>query len=82
MFIFAIKDVKSGFTSIFPRTNELLAQRDFAGAVNGAPNQLNMFPEDFELWQIGEFNIQSGEVTNNLKFITNAISVKETQKNE
>lgn len=82
MFIFAIKDVKSGFTSVFPRANEQLAQRDFSGAVNGAPNQLNMFPEDFELWKVAEFNVQSGEVKSDLKFITNAISVKETQKNE
>lgn len=77
MLIYSIKDVKSGFTSIFPRANDELANRDFYGAVNGETNQLNLFPEDFELWRIAEFNPDSGEIKSDLKFITNAISVKD-----
>lgn len=74
MFIYSIKDVKSGFTSIFQSANDDIAKRDFSAAVNGAPNLLNSFPEDFELWRVGDFNIQSGEVSSDLKFITNAFS--------
>lgn len=80
MFIYAIKDVKSGFTTIFPRANDELARRDFYGAVNSSNNQLNTFPEDFELWRVAEFDIQSGESKTDLKFITNAISEMDFQR--
>lgn len=39
------------------------AMRGFTDAVNDPANkQLNQHPEDFELWHIGYFNDQTGEL--------------------
>lgn len=75
MLVFAIKDVKVGFMSPFIRQNKELAIRDFKDALV-SPSENNLFrlhPEDYELWQIGEFNQESGILTSKIEHLFSAI---------
>ena len=61
--IYAIKDTKIGFTAPFVMQNDAVAVRAFSGmAQSQQPNQVNTYPDDKELWTMGEYNDQTGEI--------------------
>ena len=69
--ITAIKDKKAE-TFNFSNTAVTAgtAVRDLMRYINnGQKNDLNQFPEDFELWQLGTINTTSGEIAPKLKKI-------------
>lgn len=71
--LFSIKDVLVGFSQPFACANEAVALRQFIGSVRAQqPNICNTFPENKELWKIGELDDQTGELTSNIKFIARA----------
>ena len=75
--IFAVKDVKSGFQSPFTRVNKDIATRDFKNLCSSVePNIITMNPEDYELWQLGTMDIDSGVIVSDVDFIVSAIGVK------
>lgn len=58
--LYIIKDIKGKiFTGIRHFLNENLARRDFIDLVNKEQN-IQVRPEDYELWEIGEFDRESG----------------------
>ncbi len=62
--IYAIKDTKIGFTAPFVMQNDAVAVRAFSGMAQAQqPNQVNTYPDDKELWTMGEYNDQTGEIT-------------------
>lgn len=75
MLIFAIKDVKVGFMSPFIRQNKELAIRDFKDALGDSnPNNiLKSHPEDFELWKIGTYNLETGIIVSELEHLFSAL---------
>jgi hypothetical protein len=62
MKIFSIKDKKIGFNDIYVRPNEGAAVRDFGNACQKEDTPMAQFPEDFELWIIGEWNSGTGKI--------------------
>lgn len=76
MIIFALKDTKLGFMSPFTFQNVELAKRYFINCIKSSDKSLiSINPEDFELYQIGEYNLSSGEVMSDVKFIMAGIDV-------
>lgn len=64
--LFAVFDSKAAmFGRIFSDQQEGSAMRNFSDAVNDSSNQNNMWnkhPEDFSLFQVGEFDDSTGEL--------------------
>lgn len=66
--LFAIKDKKSTFGTIFEMVNEGAAVRDFGQNVmrpapEGRVNMMHDFPEDYALAVIGEYDNETGVIT-------------------
>lgn len=77
MKLYSVKDCKSGFMSIIAFKNDDLAIRGFSNMVNEpVPNLVNSNPSDFELWSLGSFDQDSGVITSDIQYVTNALSVK------
>lgn len=76
--IYALKDTKVGFKTPFYTFNDQVAIRMLANAVNDQrnANEINMNPEDHELWYIGTFDDSTGEMTSEVRHVANAIDFK------
>ena len=73
MKIYAIKDTKIGYMNPFYLQNDGVAMREFTNARNEqSKNAVNTNPEDKELWCLGEFDDQTGEIVSNIRFIVKA----------
>lgn len=75
--LYSVRDVKLGFGTVFTATNDAVAVRTFASAVNTAGSILHDAPEDFSLCRLGEFNEDTGEVFGYLpSVVADAVSVR------
>jgi len=77
--MFAIRDNKvSAYGRPFCEQNEILASRALSVAVKDTATQLSHFPEDFDLYLLGEFDDISGVLTPETppKFVVGAVSLK------
>ena len=76
--LFAYKDNSVAFGDPFIQTNEKVAVRDFIGRAQETPrNVLN----DIDLYYLGEYDDETGEVTNENKLLLKGSSiVKESEK--
>lgn len=63
MNLYTVRDSKAG-TYNKPHTaiNDAEAQRGFHSAVNDPNTFVNKYPEDFDLYRIGTFDVQSGKI--------------------
>lgn len=62
--LFSVYDVKAKvYSNPFPALNAAVATRDFEVSCNDPNLQMNRFPEDFALFQIGEFDDVAGRCT-------------------
>lgn len=62
--IYTIKDVLVGHMSPFVQPNDAYAKRAFANAANDTkPNNVNLNPEDKELYLVGVFDEDTGVIT-------------------
>ena len=60
--MFAIKDVKMNiYMEPWFRRDVPLAIRDFRQIANDDKNQINQYPQDFELWELGQLDDETGE---------------------
>lgn len=60
--VFSIRDAKSEvFHTPFYKTTHGEAERDFRTAVNDKKTQLHQYPEDFDLWYLGEYDDNTGK---------------------
>ena len=64
MQLYSIKDRLQGFIPPVPFTNEQIAQRWYKEML-GENLTMKMSPEDFSLYYIGEWDSETGEITNN-----------------
>ena len=75
--IYSIKDVKVGFMQPFYQANNAIAIRSFTNAVNSEQtNNINQNLEDMELWLLGEFDDDTGEIKNEISHLCKAVDVK------
>ncbi len=71
--IYSIKDTKVGFMQPFYQANQAVAIRAFNNAVNAKDaNNINQNPDDMELWELGEFDDQTGEIKSEVKYVVKA----------
>ena len=76
--VYSIKDTKIGFKTPFYTFNDQVAIRMMANTVKDEKNtnEINLNPEDHQLWYLGEFDDANGELTSEVKFVANAIDFK------
>ena len=79
--IYAFKDTKIGFMQPFLQQNEAVAMRTLKMAVNDEHSQIRNMAEDIQLYQLGTFDDDTGEIVPEVKFIANAIDHKEMKTN-
>lgn len=77
--LYSIKDLKIGYLTQFREQNDMTALRAFADDVNNPKSPLNKHPEDYEIWQIGEMCIETGEIKSKIKFIGRALDYVNTR---
>lgn len=79
--IYAIKDTKVGeFMNPFYQRSKGEAVRSVSAAINAKEeNHFTKFYNDYELWELGEFNLQTGVITSNIEHIINCAELKEIQ---
>lgn len=58
--LYAIKDVKSGFSDPCTQVNDAVAGRSFERQVPAMSDQLGIPLSDFQLWRIGQIDLDSG----------------------
>lgn len=58
--LYAIKDVKSGFSDPCTQVNDAVAVRSFDGQIHSIAANLGIPVSDFQLWRVGEFDVDSG----------------------
>lgn len=61
--IFSYRDVKVGFLPPQCEQSEQAAVRGFAYAINSKDGIMNFSPKDFDLFKVGEFDTDNGQVT-------------------
>lgn len=60
--VFSIRDAKAGvFFNPFYKTSHGEAERDFHHAVNDDKTTLNRYPEDFDLYYLGQYDDNTGK---------------------
>ncbi len=61
---YAVKDLQTKtFTNPFFTSNDTTATRGFEQAVNNKDTQYNQYPEDYTLYCVASYNIETGEIT-------------------
>ncbi len=62
MNVYAMRDKESGFMQPQVDTNHGTAKRNFAMMINNNPGVLGFSPSDFDLYYIGQYDIDSGRM--------------------
>lgn len=77
--IFSIKDnVTGNFDDPFFMTNRAEAVRALKAGVNSAQEtKISKFAADLALYEVGEFDIKTGETISKVEFVVNAIDLKD-----
>lgn len=60
--MYSYRDTKVGFMPPQCDQNDLTAKRGFAFAVNNNKGVMNFAPKDYDLYKVGFFDTNSGEV--------------------
>lgn len=79
--VFAIKDTVQGeFMNPFLLRNKQEATRAFGATVNNKVNAeapIVKFYADMQLFSLGEFDTETGEITTKVEYVTSGTNVKE-----
>lgn len=74
--LYALKDVKDGFLPTFTASNDMVALRILSDEVNNHENKNNPLvahPEDYELYFVGYYIKETGELISEVKFMARAM---------
>lgn len=80
--IYAFKDTKIGFMQPFLQQNQSVAVRTLRMAANDEHSQIKNMAEDIQLYQLGTYDDETGEIVPIVKFIANAIDFKEMKNGD
>lgn len=69
MKIYAFRDIKIGFMEPFLQQNNQIAVRTFKATLENTKSLMNAYKEDIELWQIGEYNEETGDILPEKEYI-------------
>lgn len=75
--VFAIRDKYTSFMSPAVDTSVESAKRNFGYAINNNPGVMNFAPADYDLYQIGNYDSESGVIDAivPIQFICNGLEV-------
>ena len=80
--LYSVKDVKVGFMNTWGEINDTAAKRDFGDAINNSQSVLNKHPLDMQLFKVGTWNDQTGELTSKVEYLASGADFyKEENKN-
>lgn len=84
MKVYAIKDLKIGFEPPFTRQNDDVAIREFESAAKFAQgaNRFRECPTDYELWSLGEYDMNTGVITSKPEYLSNLLGVFTSKKSK
>lgn len=76
--VYAIRDKHTGFMSLTTEQNDNCAMRNFAHAMQNVDSLLYTHPDDFDLFRLGDYDTDSGELNPNypVKHILAGASLK------
>lgn len=60
--LYSIRDRKAGFLVPTHDINDETAQRNFAYAIQRADSMYLAFPDDYDLYYVGQYDTDSGEI--------------------
>lgn len=60
--IYSVRDVKVGFMAPYADQSEASAVRGFSYAINGNNGLMNFSPKDFDLYEVGLFDTDTGTI--------------------
>lgn len=81
--MYAFKDTKIGYMNPWTSHNDETAIRTFRSAVmDENENAIKNHLKDIELYKLGTYNDDTGELEKNHKFLINGITAKGDQENE
>lgn len=70
MKLYALKDVKSGqFGPVMLAQNDAHMCRTLSEVYEGTKETVARYPQDFELFQVADYNIDNGETDSRLRFV-------------
>lgn len=76
--MYAVLDVKAkAHISPFCLPNDEMALRAFADCTNDADHMFCKHPQDYLLYRVGEFDVESGMVTPERRLLREAVMLKE-----
>lgn len=78
--VYAVRDGKiEGFMLPFCAQNDAVATRQFADAIKEPGSPFNKHPEDYQLYLVGEYDLQNGTLTptNEPIFVSRALDFME-----
>lgn len=80
--LLAVKDTQTGlFTMPFTMRTKREAIRGAKTMANQEkPNNLNTYMEDKQLWSLGKYNEETGEIKSKVELIVNIIELVDTKK--
>ena len=62
--LFAVRDSKAGFYGVpFSKRSRGEAERDFVSLRRDQQTKVAQFPEDYDLFEVGEYDELSGKIT-------------------
>lgn len=81
--VYSVKDVKAGnFLPPFTAGNDVVASRLLSQVVNQGRGNLAEFPEDFDLYQVGTWDSEVGNIEpTSQRFVLHVNSLKKGQQN-
>ena len=81
--IYSVKDVKAGnYLPPFTAGNDAVAIRSLSQIVNSGRGQMAEFPEDFDLYHVGEWTVETAEVVSVIpRHVIHVINLKRGAQN-
>lgn len=80
--LYAIRDQLSTYKAPFIMPNDKVAEREFKAIVNDSKSGMYYAPEYFDLYYIGEFDDNTGDLKpNKPTLLCNGAAVKEKKEN-
>lgn len=81
MKVYSVKDVKGAFAAPFLALNDSIAARNIKSfMLTQKGNDWSLYPEDFELWYIGEFDELTGIISpSSLSCVCRLVALKDVQ---
>lgn len=67
--LYAIRDLKGGYLAPFVAQNDAIAVRNISNAIQDERTELSKIYEDCELYNIGQYNTDNGDIITGHNFI-------------